>query len=442
MNVLFYRLRWIVAARSSAAAIAFTLASRVGVLGLNVATGIMIARTLGPAGRGAAAAVALWPVVLCGMLTLGIPVALRYYIRRNPRDAEEYFSIGLLLSALLGAIATVVGLLVLPYWLRHYPVSVVRYAQAMMFFAPLISINTLLQAYLEARGWFARSSSMVSLPTAGTLLCLLGLFAFHALDPLTVPLAYEIPFSIATIAMLYRLRRSIRKPWDLVRRGRVLLHFGARAYGIDLINTLSAQIGQVIVIGSLSAGSFGLFAVAINASRLLGVVGSSLDTVLFPKASELDREDAIALVLRLARVIFAANVIAGALLIAAMPFLVRLAYGVKYAAVTPVAQVLTAEIIVGATVGTLSQAFMATGRPGLVTVFQTVGLCTSFPLLLVLVPRYGLLGAAYAIFLSTAVRLIFVLIAYPLFLRHRVPRLLLTAQDVLDIRARLTRAMT
>jgi O-antigen/teichoic acid export membrane protein len=369
-------------------------------------------------------------------------MAIRYNIRQKSDDAGKLFSVALVLSALLGVLAIGVGLLFIPRWLVHYPLWAIQFGQAMMFFAPLISVNILLQGFLEARGDFTRSNAMIYIPTFGTLVSLVVLYCFHAITAITVPLAYEIPFSCITIVTLYQVRKEISVPSDFVRRSGLLLNFGLRAYGLDVLATLSAQVGQVLVVGLLSATSFGLFAVALNVSRALAVVGTSLNTVLFPKASELDSAGAIEMVSRSARLIFVVNITVGACLIAAMPFLVRLAYGGAYVPVVRVAQILTCEVILGATISTLTQAFMSTGRPGIVTLLQAVGLGTTFPLMLVLIPKFGLVGAAYAMLVSTVVRFALVLASYPMILRHAVPRLLLTGQDVRDIRARFARVMT
>jgi O-antigen/teichoic acid export membrane protein len=383
--------------------------------------------------------ITLWPVVICGLLTLGIPVALRYSIRKKLDDAEELFSVALVFSVILGFVALAVGVLLIPHWLNHYSINTVRYAQAMMCFAPLVTVGLLLQGFLEARGSFGQSNSMINVPTAGTLLALLILYQSRALTTLSVSLAYTLPFYFITLITLLRVRHSIRWPTDFIRRSRLLLNFGSRAYGIDIINTLSAQIGQVLVIGLLSAASFGLYAVTLNVSRSLSVLSLSLDTVLFPKAAELEVAGAVALVSRSARLVFAANVISGFCLIAAMHFLIRLAYGAAYVSATHMAQVLTCEAILAGTTTTLAQAFMATDRPGLVTIFQAIGVCLTFPLMLILIPRFGLIGAAYALLISTTIRFGLVLGSYPVFLGHSVPSLILTRQDVGAITARFRR---
>ena len=77
----------------------------------------------------------------------------------------------------------------------------------------------------------------------------------------------------------------------------------------------------------------------------------------------------------------------------------------------------------------LSQAFLAAGIPGTVTLLQGSGLMSAVPLMYWFIPRWGLKGAAYALLLSTAVRLTLVVLNYPLRLKMMPPRLLLTRSD-------------
>jgi O-antigen/teichoic acid export membrane protein len=442
MNVpalIVSRVRWIAAAKSSASAVAHSLVSRVSILVINVATGIIVARTLGPAGRGIAAAIALWPPMLSGLLTLGVPAALQYEVRRNVDRPSALFSSALLISALLGLLAFAAGLLLLPHVMVHYPAPVVSFSLWMMAFAPLIVCNATLQAFYQACGDFKRANAMIYVPSSLTLAALMLLYAAGRLSPYSVALVYELPFALTTFAALASLRHLLRLPRNLPERIRSLVHYGTRAYGIDILNTLGNQIDQAMVVGLLSEASFGLYAVALSGSRVLSVAGNSLNTVLTPAASSLDPAEAVALVSRSARIVFAVTLLAALAFVAALPVLVPLAFGEQYDSIVGITRLLTIAVVFGATTGTLTQAFMATGRPEIATILQCAGLCLTIPLMLLLIPRLGLTGAAYALDISNALRFAFVLASYPLILHHRVPRIVPTRQDIRDALGRLQR---
>jgi O-antigen/teichoic acid export membrane protein len=436
------QMRWIGAARTPASAVLHAFLSRVSILVINVATGIIVARSLGPEGRGIAAAITLWPFVISGLLTLGVPAALRYEIPRQKERMGELFSCAIVLSGALGALAFTIGFLLVPHVLAHYPPTVIAFAQLMMVFAPSMLWIEVLQAFYESRGDFKRASATVYIPPVATLVLLLVLQTLHRLSPFTVPIAYELPFACMAVVTIVQLRAFLRVPREIGARIRSLVHYGVRAYGIDILTTLAGRIDQAMVVGLLSSASFGLYVVAISGSRIPGVLGTALNTVLFPTASGLAKERAIALVTRSARAVFACTALAAAAFMLILPVIVPLVYGKDFSPVIGLTQLLTVAVVFGTTTGTFNQAFMATGRPEVATLLQCLGLCITVPLLYLLIPRFGLTGAALAVDVSYALRLVFVVVCFPLFLGERLPGFLPTRQDLRELFGRFRHVPT
>ena len=81
--------RTLVTSRSGVAATAQTFLANVFILGINAGTGIITARLLGPSGRGELAAMIMWPQFLAYCLTLGVPSALLYNLKRYPGQASS-----------------------------------------------------------------------------------------------------------------------------------------------------------------------------------------------------------------------------------------------------------------------------------------------------------------------------------------------------------------
>jgi O-antigen/teichoic acid export membrane protein len=73
---------------------------------------------------------------------------------------------------------------------------------------------------------------------------------------------------------------------------------------------------------------------------------------------------------------------------------------------------------------------MALGRPGIVTILQAIGLSLSVPMMLLLIPRYGIYGAAVSLLTSTVARLLFIYTGFRIFLKVSPPRVLPDTQDV------------
>jgi O-antigen/teichoic acid export membrane protein len=190
---------------------------------------------------------------------------------------------------------------------------------------------------------------------------------------------------------------------------KMLLHYGVRSYGIDLLGTLALQVDQVLVISLLNPAAMGTYVVALSLSRVLNVFHQSAVMVLFPKAAGTSKETVMALTERAARLSTIVTA-AFALLVALLgPMLIRLLYGSTYTAAVSALRILVIEVVLSGLSYILSQAFMALGRPGIVTVLQGVGLAVSVPLMLLWIPRFGIAGAAFALLCSTTVRLLLLL---------------------------------
>ena len=100
-----------------------------------------------------------------------------------------------------------------------------------------------------------------------------------------------------------------------------------------------------------------------------------------------------------------------------------LLYGREYRGANVVLRILVLEVVLSGATLVLSQAFMALGRPGIITALQVTGLALTVPLMFLLIPRFGIAGAGAALLCSTIARLIFVLVSFPVFLKMRVPSL-------------------
>jgi len=79
---------------------------------------------------------------------------------------------------------------------------------------------------------------------------------------------------------------------------------------------------------------------------------------------------------------------------------------------------------------------MALGRPGYVTFLQSSGLVLSIPLLLLLVPRWGVLGASLALLTAAIIRLAFAICSFPFVLKQPAPGFLPRAAEFTTIAIR------
>ena len=401
------------------------------VLALNLGTGLLTARFLGPEGRGEFAAMLLWPQFLASLLTLGLPQAITFDMVRHPEDQRGIVGVTLVMSLGLGLVAMALGVVVIPIWTGHYETGVIAMAQAAMFLAPIILIIWAVNGCLQAHGLFALYNRNLYLQPA---LALAGMSALALLDRITPHTAVlatvlaALPVFAVNLVWLYRVQRpSLVEP---IRNGARLLRYGLRSCGIQLLNALSQQFDSIYVLGVLNPAAVGLYVVARSAAKPTMLFATAMNAVLFPKASALSTADAVDLAALAARVGIVAALLIAVPLATLGTYLIGFLYGPEFVGAARPFQILVAEGVVTAINLTLAQAFMTVGRPGVVTLLQLTSFLVGATLLVVLIPTYGIIGAATALLSAALIRLTSTLICFPAILGSRIPRLWLNPNDV------------
>ena len=398
----------------SGAAIFFSISGRAGLLVLDSATGILCARLLHPSGRGELSAMILGPVFLAQTLTLGLPSALIYNIRKHQTDIGPLIGAAILLGAGMSVVATILGVAVLPSWLHLYTPELVRHAQWFMLASVFTMAAMIFRGVWESLGGFGKSAGAQLITRLGTLAGLGFFYATHRFDAYTAAISYVVwgsipPFVWTCAAIVPKAKFQLRQ---MVVASRTLLSYGIRSYGIDLCGTLAQYVDQALVLGMLSASQMGSYTVALSLSRVLNVVSVSMAAVLFPKAIGEGEERVVRLAIRTWIGSLSLGLIGAALILFLGSFMLNLLYGHAYLTATTTLRILTLEALISGSLSVLSQPFMAQGRPGTVTLLQIAGLLAAIPLLLILVPLRGPEGASIALVCSALVRGILLCISY------------------------------
>lgn len=411
-----------------------TIVLRFGVVGLNAVTGIVTARALHPEGRGEFAAMVIWPILLAGMTTFGLPSALVYHMRRDPKDTSVLVGWALALCVITSLIGTVAGWFLVPLWLRHHPPHIVAAAQLCLLGTCLSALPLVGRAAWEAKGRFAASNLAQLIAPAVIIMALAVQVSFSVLTPVAAAATYVLAGVPVAAWILFSVARECR---PTLRGGngvwRRLLHYGGRSYGMDLCGILSLYLDQALVVGLLSSESMGLYAVALSVSRVVSAVHGAVASMVFPKVVGLATDDMVAAVSRSARMGTIAASGVGLFVLGVGPLLLTWLYGPAYSAASHILPILVCEVMVGGLYYVLLQGFLAAGRPGVATMIQVVGIALSVPLFLVLVPAYGVVGAAFALLASSTMRLLFTVMAYRSVLGGSVPRVWIGAADIAEL---------
>jgi O-antigen/teichoic acid export membrane protein len=407
------------------------MAVRAIVLATNLVTGMISAAMLGPEGRGVQAALMVGPQFVGPVSELGLHASVIYNSKAEPELESDYLGSALVLAFGAGLVGMLVSWVVAPYWLTRYDAATVHTARLMLTIVPVGVVMHILMSGLESRGEFRLANRLMLVASLITLVSLGVLAKTHRLTPATAATSYlfgVVPIGIAMAWFVFRMIHPVvRLQRRIVRR---LLHFGFRYYGVDILGALSQYLDQLLVVLFLAPSSLGIYAVAVSASRILNVIPTSVSTVLFPTVAARSPSEIVELVGLAARVTTVIAVAAAIVLSILGPFLLHTFYGARFDPAIGPFRWLLIDCIIANLGRILYQAFTAGGRPEIVTGIESIGVATSAISMVVLVPTYGTIGAAWSLLAASSVRLICVIVGYRYIIRQQVPRFIMTRGDL------------
>ena len=417
--------------QSTAAAFALSAGTKLLLIGLNAATGIITARALAPEGRGELAAIILWYTFLASAFTFGIPTALTYRIRQNPDESSRIAGAALVLTVFISIVISVAAVVGIPHWIPQYPSSVIFFARLYVLNTPVAAFLVTARAAVEGKGDFRASNLSLLGPPLLTLLGLAILGVDHQLSPASAGACYVLSGLPSVVWIAHKYLRLLKPQFDsFCDSVSLLMSYGIRSYGIDLCGTMSMYVDQALVVRILRPGMMGTYVVALSLSRMLNAFHTAVVMVLFPKAVSRSAAEVLELTSRAMRMTTFVTTVCGVGIVLAGPKLLVMLYGAQYRDASSVLRILVLEVILSGATQVMSQAFMALGRPGVITILQIIGLAMTVPMMLVLVPRMGIVGAGLALLVSTSARFIFVVFSFSRFLEMPAPRLILALTDL------------
>ncbi|MDR3735628.1 MAG: hypothetical protein P4L10_08840 [Acidobacteriaceae bacterium] len=301
------------------------------VLGLvcNLVSGVLSARLLAPAGRGALAVICYYPSLISSILPLGIPLATSFHISSGRRSANEAASTGFLLTAILGVIGSALAVVVVPFLLPPDKQELRFAVQLVCGLSVAMVLSPVLYAIERSRHLFHWVNGMQLLTAASYIVVLGIMWVTHSASALCIGIALQVIQWGIVVLQIRRLGRlnflshiHIDYCWELFRHG--LRFFGPA--GIALVYILA---DRAILIRNAGFIENGLYAVAFSAAYPLSLLAEAFAQLGFIEvAASHDPADLIVHRMCVLKVAILVAALCAACLIAP---LIRIAFGEAFA---------------------------------------------------------------------------------------------------------------
>ena len=378
-----------------------------------VISGICAARILGVEDRGQLALFVLIPMILTVLGALGVPVALTYFIARDPSNARGVVATARRFAAAQTAGIMTLHLIILIYLYRDASTSVQVAAATTLLVVPTKLAQDYGNAMLQGQQRYRAFNITRCLPAFAYASSVLAVFIIGSGHLLTVTLCYVISTAAAGVATLTVAFRSLPATMSPERNPHVgeLVKFGSKALLGAVYPTETFQIDQAFVGLFLSRIALGTYVVGVSFTNLPRFMAQSVGLVAYPNvAGTSDKREARKKVWRFFWLVFAISLVICGGLEFATPTLVPFLFGDAFRASVGITQILLISSFIVSIRRVLSDGMRGVGYPILGSIAEVTGLLLLIPALLVLIPMAGITGAATAMPIAAAGGLIVLLI--------------------------------
>jgi len=394
----------------------FTVLSRSAQLGLGIAASVILARYLGPTGKGEYALAILLPAMIVSFTNAGIGPATVFFTSRKGYARRDILRsntllviVASLISIALAAIVLLVGRdMLFPDLPLIYLVIALTLIPGNLLFRYL---NSLL---LGEQRIIAHNALVLSRNGIFFFVIVVALAGFR-FGVVAAVLSWLVADVLSGLALVGMAKRGLSNARGKVNFEylRSALRYGWRAHLANVFSYLYLRL-DMILIGAISgSAAVGYYSVAVGVAERLWLVPSAISTTLLPRlAADKGQDGARASTPVVTRIILLVSAVVSALLAVLAKLLVGLLFSEAFLQAVRPLQILLLGVIAASAGMLLGNDLAARGRPDLNAWINGFSCVLNLVLNLLWIPRYGIDGAAWATSLSYVVAFLFRMAVY------------------------------
>jgi len=394
----------------------FTFVIRLLNLVLATISSVIVARTLGPEGKGIYSAAVLLPPLLLAFTNPAIGSAAVYFIGKKKYSPKEVFGNHIIFSFLNSIFSVLVGLIIILFFgNKFFPNIKIVYLISGLFLTPLyIFLNSNLGILLALQK--IRKYNLVSF--IQELVYLLGV-AFMVLGlGLGIETVIIIEFSslfITCVALFLWIKKeaggiSFKLNKLYLRES---LSYGVKIYFGGILSFFRRRADMFLVNFFLNPTALGFYSIAVALSEKILLIAQSSGLILFPRvASENDKNRLKQFTPLVCRNTLFITFILAIILFFFSDFLITNFYSKAFAeAVIPFKIVLFGAVAVSG-LSSLSSDISGRGKPMIPAYISIVPIMANIILDILWIPKWGIKGAAWVSLISDIILFIITVVVY------------------------------
>jgi O-antigen/teichoic acid export membrane protein len=394
-----------------------TFSSQILIFALGFVASIILARVLGPGGKGIYALIVLVPALMLKLGSLGIEAANVYFTGSKQYGIKDIVSNSLFCSILLSSI-----LISLFFGVFHLDIfkNFLGSNQINPFYLWLVVLTvpfSLLSGFLISI--FLGKENIIIYNKINIFQAIFQLIAITVFVVILkqgvfgAVISYVLGIIGLALVVILFITKFTKITFSFNRK---LLKdstkYGLKAYFGNLTQFLNYRLDMLLVAAFLTPASVGFYSVAVGIAERLWMLPGAIATVLFPRISSLKDTEANSLTPRIARHTFLIIFIFSLILALIAKPLIKILFGsVFLPSVMPLIILLPGIIALGGC-KILTADLAGRGKPQFGTYAAFASLVVNIPLNLWLIPKWGISGAAFASSIAYITATLMVMVAF------------------------------
>jgi O-antigen/teichoic acid export membrane protein len=380
-----------------------TFLANIFILFFQFLTSVLLARWLGPKGRGELAAALLWPTVLIYVGSLGLIDSVAYHSARSVHIRTPIYSTAVALAFLQGLLLIPIASLMLPILLSSQDANVIVASRLCLLIIPISLTAQYGYSVLQGHMVLAGYNLLRNLRPIGYLIGAVLLHTFDQLSILNIVILQIILNLLVLVGTLVLLRRRRIPLGRRFSRGtaKMLLLYGLKIHVGRMSGVMNERLDQLLLAAFLPPLQLGLYVTAVSTTVFFMPLAQAISTVLIPRVaqttenvrqiSQIETSFQSFWLISLILIPFAAI---------ALPFAIPIVFGAGYdGAIFPAELLLIASLFSSARV-VLTSGAMAMGNAWLGSLAELISLLVTAITLAALLPLFGIVGASLATLLA------------------------------------------
>lgn len=407
---------------------------------------MLVARLLGPEGRGVFALAVLLPTLIISFTNFGIVSATTYYIACKHDDASMITGNTIIASLLVSLFSIGIGLIV-TFFFRDslfHGISANYLLVALLLIPPTLLVGNLQGILLGTQNFGQYNFLNLFQTFLLFLLTAIFLFVFHA-GIYGALWANILALLLNCIMITKWVWNNYGKPSWFLNKSYLknAFTYGLQAHLSNVLAYLGYRIDMFLVNFFLNPAAVGLYAVGVTLVEQIWMVSQTASTVLFPMVSSSGNAKAVKdFTPLISRTILILNILMAALFFLLSKWIILLLYGRAYLPASSTMQALLTGIIALGTSRILANDIAGRGKPMINTYINIVSVLVNVVLNILWIPSFGIVGAAWASTISYTVAMLGEVFVYARISENSWFKILFVQQEDLSIYLQLiTRAV-